>query len=100
MIELQSVKLTSHLFSLFSKRLLPNEKCITPSDISKFKITRNPANDIKTKLSKIILENNNSRKMLPLIEGDYKLGYECGNVKTHKLGHPLRPILSQTRSVT
>ncbi|XP_050707848.1 uncharacterized protein LOC126993063 [Eriocheir sinensis] len=65
------------------------------------KITRNPTNDIKTKLNRIILQtNNNSSTKLPLIEGDHKLGYAYGNVKTHKEGHPLRPIISQTPSVT
>ncbi|XP_050717411.1 uncharacterized protein LOC126999050 [Eriocheir sinensis] len=61
----------------------------------------NPTNDIKTKLNRIIRQtNNNSSTKLPLIEGDHKLGYAYANVKTHKEGHPLRPIISQTPSVT
>lgn len=54
-----------------------------------------------TKLNRIIRQTNNScTTKLPFIEGDYKLGYAHGNVKTHKAGDPLRPITSQTPSVT
>ncbi|XP_050706281.1 uncharacterized protein LOC126991631 [Eriocheir sinensis] len=72
------------------------------TDTTKFsRITRNPTNDIKTKLNRIIRQtNNNSSTKLPFIEGDHRLGYAYGNVKTHKEGHPLRPIISQTPSVT
>ncbi|XP_076030433.1 uncharacterized protein LOC143018735 [Oratosquilla oratoria] len=72
------------------------------NDTTKFKrISRNPTNDIKTKLNRLIHDNNNSStKKLPLIKGDHKLGYAYGNVKTHMNGHPLRPIFSQTPSFT
>ena len=72
-------------------------------DPSKFKpITRNPTNELKSKLNKLIRQNNMNKDHLriPLVEGDYKLGYAYGNVKTHKEGNPLRPIISQTPSVT
>ncbi|XP_076062481.1 uncharacterized protein LOC143037809 [Oratosquilla oratoria] len=72
------------------------------NDTTKFKrISRNHTNDIKTKLNRLIRENNNSSTTkLALIEGDHKLGYAYGNVKTQKNGHPHRPIISQTPSVT
>lgn len=72
-------------------------------DNSKFKkITRNPTQDLKTSLNRLIRNNNKTlgAPKLPLIEGDHKVGYAYGNVKTHKQGSPLRPIISQTPAVT
>ncbi|XP_064089209.1 uncharacterized protein LOC135203407 [Macrobrachium nipponense] len=37
---------------------------------------------------------------LPPIQGDFRLGYLYGNVKTHKEGNPLCPIISQTPAPT
>ena len=73
------------------------------SDPTKFKIiTRNPSLELKTRLNKLIRRNNKTQGSvkLPLVEGDHKLGYAYGNVKTHKQGYPLRPIISQTPTVT
>lgn len=72
-------------------------------DTSKFKtIKRNPRNKLKTKLNQLIRQNNSisTSEKLPLIEGDFKLGYAYGNVKTHKAGNPLCLIISQAPSVT
>ena len=73
------------------------------TDESKFKqITRNPTNNLKTKLNKLIKDHNSSNpdiKFQPL-SGDYSLSYAYGNVKIHKPGNPLRPIISQMPSVT
>ena len=73
------------------------------NDPTKFKvITRNPNLSLKSKLNKLIRSNNNTSGSvkLPLIEGDHKLGYAYGNVKTHKQGYPLRPIISQTPTLS
>ncbi|MPC97183.1 hypothetical protein E2C01_092482 [Portunus trituberculatus] len=72
------------------------------AETNKFKqIMRNPTQAFKTMLSRIIRYSNKlSTTKLPLIEGDHKLGYAYGNVKTHKRGHPLRPIISQTPAAT
>ena len=61
------------------------------------KLNKNPTNQLKSKVNKLITANNaelNSTK-LPKIIGDYKPGYLYGTVKIHKPNHPLRPIILQ-----
>ena len=73
------------------------------SDASKFRrITRNPLEDIKREVNNIIDTINAVRDAvhLPKITGDFDLGYIYGNVKTHKRGNPLRPIISQCPTPT
>ena len=68
------------------------------ADTSKFqRIKKNPIDDIKREANNIIERINASSDSihLPLISGDYEPGYLYGNVKTHKQGNPLRPIISQ-----
>ncbi|XP_076064377.1 uncharacterized protein LOC143038706 [Oratosquilla oratoria] len=73
------------------------------SDSSKFQvITRNPVEDIKKRANKFISSVNakvGGIKLSPLT-GDYGLGYCYGNIKTHKPGNPLRPIISQIPTPT
>ena len=73
-------------------------------DGSKFKrITRNPCDDIKSKVNQLIDEANSatgSTIALKKIVGDYSPGYIYGNVKTHKEGAKLRPIISQVTTPT
>ena len=68
------------------------------SDDTKFKaLSRNPINQLKTEVNKLIKDSNQQSKQKlfePLI-GDFKTGYIYGTVKTHKNGNPLRPIISQ-----
>ncbi len=56
-------------------------------DHTKFKkLNKNPTNQLKSKINKLITANNaelNSTK-LPKIIGDYKPGYLYGTVKIHK----------------
>ncbi|XP_064111382.1 uncharacterized protein LOC135218865 [Macrobrachium nipponense] len=61
------------------------------------RITKNPANDIKREANRIIETVNPASNALhlPPITGDHNLGYIYGNVRTHKQGNPLRPIISQ-----
>ena len=73
------------------------------SDSSKFKrISRNPIDKLKQKANKLIdcLNSLQGDVKLPKIIGDYKPGYIYGNVKTHKSGNPLRPIISQIPTPT
>ena len=67
------------------------------SDTSKFqKIRRNPIDELKEKANNLIKAANKSMtSKLEMVIGDYKPGYFYGNVKTHKEGNPLRPIISQ-----
>ncbi|XP_064082963.1 uncharacterized protein LOC135198973 [Macrobrachium nipponense] len=73
------------------------------SNKSKFeRLTRNPTDDIKREANGVISAVNAATNAvhLPLMQGDYSLGYLYGNVKTHKLGSPLRVIISQTPAPT
>ena len=73
------------------------------ADSSKFKVIhKNPINEIKRRVNRLVETQNalqESRK-LPKIIGDFTPGYLYGNVKTHKTGNPLRPIISQIPSPT
>ena len=71
-------------------------------DLQQFKnIKRNPTEEIKRKLNKIIKKINKTRpQKLNKLTGDYKPGYIHGTVKTHKLNNPLRPIISQIPTPT
>ncbi|XP_076061571.1 uncharacterized protein LOC143037323 [Oratosquilla oratoria] len=93
----------SSIFVILDKEDYMNKLMNILGDTTKFKqITKNPTNDLKTRLNLLIRCNNNtaSSPKISLIDGDYKLGYAYGNVKTHKQGFPLRPIISQIPSVT
>ena len=73
------------------------------NDTSKFlRINKDPSNGIKTEANKLITTLNSVENNLKLnkIVGDYNLGYLYGNVKTHKQGNPLRPIISQCPTST
>ena len=73
------------------------------SDTSKFNlVTRNPTDKVKQKANRLIEALNAAQDDLkiPKIVGDFKPGYIYGNVKTHKAGYPLRPIISQTPTPT
>ena len=73
------------------------------SDTSKFeKITKDPTNALKLKVNKLIAGNNSASKTIKLekLSGDYNMGYCYGNVKTHKPGNKLRPIISQIPTPT
>ncbi|XP_064089219.1 uncharacterized protein LOC135203418 [Macrobrachium nipponense] len=73
------------------------------SDSSKFeRLTRNPTEDIKRDANRVISTINAATNTvhLPPIQGDFSLGYLYGNMKTHKEGNPLCPIISQTPAST
>jgi len=73
------------------------------NDNSKFKkIKKDPSNEIKIKLNKIISQINSScpELQIKLLRGEYKPGYIYGNVKIHKPNNPLRPIISQIPTAT
>ena len=58
---------------------------------------KTPTNQLKKHINKIITVNNTeigSIKPTKITEG-YKPGYIYGKIKTHKLGNPIRPIISQ-----
>ena len=73
-------------------------------DGSKFrKISKNPCDEIKSKVNKLIdraTEETGTKIPIKKIIGDYSPGYVYGNVKTHKSGENLRPIISQVTTPT
>ena len=73
------------------------------ADTTKFKcIQKDPSNELKQKINKVIERLNavNGDIKLNKIIGDYQPGYIYGNVKTHKPGNPIRPIISQIPTPT
>ena len=73
------------------------------SDTSKFKvITKDPTNQLKVKANKLIDSLNSVQGDIKIdkIVGDFTPGYAYGNVKIHKHGKPLRPIISQCPTPT
>ena len=72
-------------------------------DENKFKkITRDPTESLKKKINDLVDKVNAvyDHTKLPKLSGDYGLGYCYGNVKTHKPGNKLRPIISQIPTPT
>ena len=72
-------------------------------DTTKFKkITKDPTEVLKKKLNELTSTCNdlNGGTKLPNPTGDYSLGYCYGNIKTHKPGNKLRPIISQIPTPT
>ncbi|XP_068206288.1 uncharacterized protein [Palaemon carinicauda] len=72
-------------------------------DLTKFeRLTSNPVEDIKREANRTIKAINAATNAihLPMISGDFRPGYLYSNVKTHKQGNPLRPIISQCPTPT
>ncbi|XP_066956243.1 uncharacterized protein [Macrobrachium rosenbergii] len=73
------------------------------ADSTKFqRLTKNPVDEIRREANRIIETVNvaSNALHLPPITGDYDLGYIYGDIKTHKQGKPLRPIISQIPAPT
>ena len=73
------------------------------SDQSKFEqLISDPTNNLKVEANKIINEVNGNPDNFKLkkITGEYSPGYIYGNVKIHKEGNPIRPIISQISTPT
>ena len=73
------------------------------NDTTKFKeLKKDPTNNLKTKINKIITTLNATKNNANInkIIGDYSPGYLYGSVKIHKPGNPLRPIISQVTTPT
>ena len=73
------------------------------SDTTKFKvINKDPTNELKVKANKLIDSLNSVQDDIKIdkIVGDFDPGYAYGNVKIHKHGNPLRPIISQCPTPT
>ena len=73
------------------------------SDTTKFqKISRDPTTQLKQEANKLISTLNAAQGdvHMPTIVGDFSPGYLYCNVKIHKPGNPLRPIISQVLTPT
>ena len=80
------------------------EKCRTIlNDDTKFEvITKNPIEQLKKRVNQLIDAANavSGDIKFQRVIGDYEPGYFYGNVKAHKQGNPLRPIISQIPTPT
>ncbi|XP_068242308.1 uncharacterized protein [Palaemon carinicauda] len=68
------------------------------ADLTKLeRLTSNPGEDIKREANRTIEAINAATNgvHMPMISGYFGPGYLYGNVRTHKQGNPLRPIISQ-----
>ena len=93
----------SSIYVLLNKSDYLNKINNILADSSKFKrIRKDPTNLVKQKANDLISTLNAAQDgiHMPKIVGDYSPGYIYGNVKTHKPGNPLRPIISQVLSPT
>ena len=73
------------------------------SDEEKFeRVRQNPTADLKKRVNALLKSANAviGGVHFPLIIGEYHPGYLYGNVKIHKNGNPLRPIISQIPTPT
>ena len=87
---------------LNKKEYFDKINCIL-NDETKFKaIKKDPTDKVKTQANKLISSLNASENNLNIskIIGDFQPGYLYGNIKTHKLGNPIRPIISQVTTPT
>ena len=93
----------SNMYVLMNKSEYQQKLSDILSDCSKFKqIKRNPVDELKKKIHRITKSVNEKcgRKIFKEPVGDFEPGYIYGNVKTHKPGNKLRPIISQVTTPT
>ena len=89
----------SNTFVVLDRETYKNKLGLIIKDTTKFiKIHRNPTNNLKITVNKIIsiINKRNNEKTLSPIIGEFSPGYLYGTVKIHKPNYPLRPIISQT----
>lgn len=81
----------SSMFVILNKEDYKNKLDQILADNTKFqKINRNPVEELKVKLNKLIKEANKKLdEKLPTLIGHYTPGYIYGNVKIHKVNNPL-----------
>ena len=93
----------SNIFVIINKEEYLQKVNNILNDTSKFeKINRDPTEPLQRKVNKLIDAANAEagHKILTPIVGNYTPGYFYGNIKTHKPGNPLRPIISQVTTAT
>ncbi|XP_068212593.1 uncharacterized protein [Palaemon carinicauda] len=86
------------VFVLIDTEVYHRKLDLIPGDSSKFeKLSYNPIKENKREANKTIETINAVTNAIHFqtITGDFSPGYLYGNVKTHKNGNPLRPIISQ-----
>ena len=93
----------SNIFVILDKQEYLAKLSAILSDSSKFeRLTRDPTKQLTSKLNKVITSANAAigAQHFAKITGEYSPGYIYGNVKIHKPGNPLRPIISQIPAPT
>ena len=85
-----------NIFVVLNKTDYANKLDAILHDTNKFtKINRNPINNLKIEVNKLIshINKQNTTKILNPIIGKFSPGCIYGTVKIHKDGNPLRPII-------
>ena len=93
----------ANIFVILNRTDYKRKLDVILNDTNKFKrISKNPTNELKIKVNKLIGRANHGKenKVLTPIIGEFKPGYLYGNVKTYKNGNPVRPIISQIPTPT
>ena len=88
----------SNIFVILDKQEYHDKLNSILNDTSKFeRLTKDPTKQLTSKLNKLIGAANAAIGDIHFakIIGEYSTGYVYGNIKTHKPGNPLRPIISQ-----
>ncbi|XP_076067682.1 uncharacterized protein LOC143040472 [Oratosquilla oratoria] len=88
--------------------IIPRQEYLTKmynilANTSKFtKITRNPMEQIKKKINRVIdtINASSSSPHFNKLTGDHSPGHAFGNVKILKPNNPIRPIISQIPTAT
>ena len=93
----------SSVYVILNKNEYIEKLNVILADTTKFKcIKRDPTTELKQKANQLIETLNAAVDDMKLskIIGDHQPGYIYGNVKIHKTGNPLRPIISQIPTPT
>ena len=95
----------SNVFVILNREDYRSNLSAVLNDGSKFQnIKKNPCEPLKKKINALIDEavtaNPDASKVLKKVIGDYSPGYMYGNIKTHKDGKTMRPIVSQITTPT
>ena len=97
----------SNVFVILDRNEYRRKINVILSDGSKFlNVSKNPCDKLQKKVNGLIDEANTystsqgKPNLFKKVIGDYSPGYVYGNVKTHKDGNKLRPIISQFTTPT
>ena len=99
-ITIRSADKTDAFVLMNTEEYLHKLEMILSDDTNFERILSDPTESLKKRLNNLIELNNAASDAIKLgkVTGNYSPGYCYGNVKTHKPGYKLRPIISQIPS--